>query len=454
MPLFVLLLLPQVRKFELIQFQRIPEGATLLGLLQQVKQRSSNPEFQELNYVGLYCPKTEQKLLLPTTADDSAANHSTTNNPEAGLTIVVEEDENTDTNIHRDEKKASSCPPATTPKTPKMAPETPQSAVTADFPSPGSQAPDQIQTASMPPIPTDVSPVLNLQDLGQLLVAIPEGHKLSHVQKQCDKIISSPAFGILTNGMDLGKSGKTSLQEELEQIQQQKLAKTVAESLSQQQATNLQSNQAYEQQAKDLEARKAKSSSPHTGDGNTTFRPDAHGLSPLDQMRVEQNQRKAVEREQKRAALNPCASHPVVDTMDATATTTPTIYAANVDHSSTPGSFVSPAQAKRNSIQAKKEAELAALRQQGLTQTHTRSPFFSTSSDNTTSPKSPNRINSLPVKNRATKTIITTTTTAVNAPLLHEDNVSPTGPGVRKLSLQYIPSPVSTLLLFAARVFR
>jgi hypothetical protein len=150
-------------------------------------------------------------------------------------------------------------------------------------------------------------------------------------------------------------------------------------------------------------------------------------------MRVQQNQQRAAEREIKRSILNP---YHVVITDDITDNNNP----APADDSYQPGTFISPSQQKRLSIEAKKKAELEAVRQQGLANTLSQSPFFAASpkTSSSTSPVTiPNRTQPLPtaIRNRATRTTIT----VLSAPPLTTD----ARPGVtRVLSLQQVPVPV------------
>ena len=500
MPLFVLLLIPKVRRFEVIQFHRIPEAATVNGVLEQVKQRSSNPEFSDITFVGLYCPKTETKLLSSPSLNGDKSEHevaapaasANSRRPrptlQGDLTTPPIDDADpiplstTDMNsTPKNLAETEPCPP-TTPQTQSTTPETPQSANSEPFPSPGSQAPSTvnmmgttpvadfppatitIQEMTLPSPPVDTSPILDLSQLGQLLVAIPEQHRLKEIMKQCHKIMSSPAFGILTNGIDfLNQSGNSQLRQELQSIQEQKLAQTVSETLTQQHEQNQEINKAYEDQAKDLEARKAAAAataaatisiiSPTTADARaTTFtsRPDQHGLSPLDQMRVQQNQQRAAEREIKRAILNPYQNTSEDASIASNGRMTPT------DEFSNPGSFISPSHQKRLLIEAKKKAELDAVRQQGRTQSVSQSPFFassptasSTSSigpgsgKNYTVQKHPTRSQSLPltdVHHRSTRTIMTA---SIDAPPLTESRPEV----VRVLSLPQVPVPVRVIAI-------
>ena len=478
MPLFVLLLIPKVRRFEVIQFHRIPEGATVNGVLEQVKQRSNNPEFSDISFVGLYCPKTETELLLspssPTAAsaknrrprpslpndlttpriDDALLSTENKSAAAAAAAITADPIPSTITDVNSTKKHGTEpepCPP-TTPQTQSTTPETPQSANSEPFPSPGSQAPSNILTSAgdFPPAtitidesmlspPVDTSPILDLSGLGQLLVALPEHHRLKEIMKQCHKIMSSPAFGILTNGIDfLNQSGNSQIRQELQSIQDQKLAQTLSETLTQQHEQNHEINKAYEDQAKDLEARKAAAAAavtvstitPTSADaraGTYTSRPDQHGLSPLDQMRVQQNQQRAAEREIKRSILNPYQNNLEEATVTANGRMTPT------DDSSNPGSFISPSQQKRLLIEAKKKAELDAIRQQGRTQSVSQSPFFASSptgsSTSSIGPgvgksyafnKNPTRSQSLPLTEVHHRSTRTTLTASIDAPPLTE----------------------------------
>jgi len=439
--LFVLLLIPKLRKFEVIQFQRIPEGATIQGVIQQVKQRSNNPEFVDVEFVGLYCPKTETELILSRSNDSHGvptavvASDETNSIPTTVPTIVIDPD-----GIHSNDLSITESPnkiavevesnmtkpvsfstlsqlvPPSTPQTQSTAPATPQSLASFvdDSPSPTSSTStpgleglpppssssnilvvdttttkttmeDISEIHSLPtpksteavtdetttpttPSSMDTSPILDLSKVGELLVAIPKDHPLRDIKKQCHKILSSPAFGVLTGGINfLQQTGNSTIRQELQQIQNQKLTQNVSKTLTEQHTQNLESNKAYEDQAKDLEARKKAAAA--LSPTSNIWRPDQHGLSPLDQMRVQQNQKKAADDEMKRTirhqqhdVILPVGSTTMSPTGDGLGSRTD-LHSASAEDGAEPQSFsFSPSEVYRLSIEEKKKAELNALK--------------------------------------------------------------------------------------------
>eukprot|EP00429_Kryptoperidinium_foliaceum_P003012 CAMPEP_0176013870 /NCGR_PEP_ID=MMETSP0120_2-20121206/6529_1 /TAXON_ID=160619 /ORGANISM="Kryptoperidinium foliaceum, Strain CCMP 1326" /LENGTH=829 /DNA_ID=CAMNT_0017346791 /DNA_START=135 /DNA_END=2622 /DNA_ORIENTATION=- len=391
MVFFVLLLIPKVKKFELIQFQKTPEKPTVAAVLHQTRQLTSNPEFQSLHWIGLYCPQTETCLLLP---NEELATTSPKNSPSNSSSRRSSSDkkQRSSTDSSKDPEdvvlqspantKAEETPPKKKPDPPSTQEEdspagtgtleaedltetqnedstshdekkedilSPSSVQTSDFPSPtASTAPTEpaivspekssedkpnelkVETSEQVEEEEDKEPsdnekegeeegddddkededqdsydpdqdeseIIPLEDLGLLLVAVPHGYKLKHVQKQAKKITDSPAFRILTQGQSMERPKKTPLELELEALKNASKAKQMTQQLQQHHKKNELSTAAYQLQLDDLEQRRQKRLSNAPAVGNPS--PDSHGLSPLDQFRVQQSQqsKKAREHEQ------------------------------------------------------------------------------------------------------------------------------------------------------------
>ncbi len=363
---------------------------------------TQNVEFQEQVHLGFYCPKTKQKLLSLENLDDkedvSIATESTgketigtTFEPYPLKSIQEEEERSKDTinDVVATSEEASSRS--------KSAKEL------KDL----NPIPTEISTfASSPsndPNANSMDPILDLESLGPILVAIPKDYKMRQIIKQVDKILESPAFRLLTAN-SLEQAGNMTVAQELEQLKQQSLTTNVAIYLNEQVTQNQQATAFYEEQQLDLEKRRI---SP-----KATI-PDAHGLSPLDAMRVAQNQQKAAARQQEKTTLQQYQKHLdtlVVDTSMATTSTTttgelstpevqalitPSLGTTNQDIPSPnseeivnrnnqsspsinelPGMFVSSSLARRQSLEQQKQAELDAIRKQGLAQTKMNAAYF------------------------------------------------------------------------------
>ena len=257
--------------------------------------------------------------------------------------------------------------------------------------------------------------------IGPILVAIPTGFPIQQVDQMSRVIMASSSFQILTTGDDiLNKIENTSTtQQELEELH--RLAKTTIgteQFIAQHITANARSNEAYEQQVQDLEDRRTKgaktrrsssssfasttgspsshgvgggwdgsldlcSSFPSPNAARTSIivaprpsvsRPDTHGLSPVDAMRVAQNQQRSQARQNEQAtkqqyqlfnssassfgssssprpspmAVTPPSSAKSVVTID---TDTPSIQSS------------SSSRVRKQSIDAKKEQELTLIRQ-------------------------------------------------------------------------------------------
>lgn len=400
MPFFVLLLTPKVKKFELIHFQKTPEYVTVQVLLHQIIQLTQNVEFQEQQHIGFYCPKTKQQLLLGNIdckEDASVATGSTDKESTDNYDPTKSIEETTSTNVTGD---GNPCPTTLSSSSNK---ETTDSY----------QIPTEISTTASSPSNNTVTmdPVLDLESLGQILVAIPKDYKMSRIIKQANKILDSPAFRLLTAN-SLEQAENTTVAQELEQLKQQSLTTNVSQFLNEQVTYNQQATALHQEQQLDLEKRRI---SPKA------TAPDTHGLSPLDAMRVAQNQQKAAARQQERMTLQQYQRHLdtlVVDTTPSTTTNTtttttttsalstpdlkdlvtpasertfPDFVSPNTDDggnttiTTTPsnpptnesnGMFVSSSLARRQSLEQQKQAELEAIRKQGLTQTIKNAAYF------------------------------------------------------------------------------
>ena len=256
-------------------------------------------------------------------------------------------------------------------------------------------------------------------NIGPILVAIPTGFPIQQVDQMSRVIMASSSFQILTTGDDiLNKIENTSTtQQELEELH--RLAKTKSgteQFIAQHITANARSNEAYEQQVQDLEDRRTKgaktrrsssssfasttgspsshgvggwdgsldlcSSFPSPNAARTSIivaprpsvsRPDTHGLSPVDAMRVAQNQQRSQARQNEQATkqqyqlFNSSASSfgssssprpsPMAVTPPSSAKSVVTI------DTDTPSIQSSSSLVRKQSIDAKKEQELTLIRQ-------------------------------------------------------------------------------------------
>ena len=257
-------------------------------------------------------------------------------------------------------------------------------------------------------------------NIGPILVAIPTGFPIQQVDQMSRVIMASSSFQILTTGDDiLNKIENTSTtQQELEELH--RLAKTTIgteQFIAQHITANARSNEAYEQQVQDLEDRRTKgaktrrsssssfasttgspsshgvgggwdgsldlcSSFPSPNAARTSIivaprpsvsRPDTHGLSPVDAMRVAQNQQRSQARQNEQATkqqyqlFNSSASSfgssssprpsPMAVTPPSSAKSVVTI------DTDTPSIQSSSSLVRKQSIDAKKEQELTLIRQ-------------------------------------------------------------------------------------------
>ena len=65
MPFYVLLLRPQIKKFELIQFAKNPEKPSVESVMEQTMKSASHPDLKAQEHIGFFCPSTHTQILLP-----------------------------------------------------------------------------------------------------------------------------------------------------------------------------------------------------------------------------------------------------------------------------------------------------------------------------------------------------------------------------------------------------
>ena len=254
--------------------------------------------------------------------------------------------------------------------------------------------------------------------MGPILVAIPTGVPIQQVDTMSRLIMASSSFQILTTGDDiLNKIENTSTtQQELEELHRLAKTKTGTEQFIAQHITaNAKSNEAYEQQVQDLEDRRKTGSTTRrsssssfastTGsprshgvgawEGAAAFhvsslttsrtsivvsppsvsRPDTHGLSPVDALRVAQNQQRILARQHEHATkqhyqhFNSSASHSFGSSSSKlpsprTAVTPPSSFKSVITiDTETPSIQSSSSRVRKQALDAQKEHELKLVRQ-------------------------------------------------------------------------------------------
>ena len=131
-------------------------------------------------------------------------------------------------------------------------------------------------------------------DVGPILVAIPKGYTLKEVSSLARMILQSPSFAILTVGNSVEQVENMTVEQELAQLKEKAVASVVSERLSNKATLNELSSKLNEKHDQDLEKRRKKRME---NSAKTISKPDQHGLSPLDAMRVAQNQQKAASKQ-------------------------------------------------------------------------------------------------------------------------------------------------------------
>lgn len=370
MGLVVLLLNPEIKKFELIQFPEAPASRDLSidGVLRQAEASASHVELKKQRHVGLYCPKTQQVLRLPPRPQDAPHKEdppgatATANDVTNDTDPLIAEENGTSELNNLDDKLQSSDPPSTS-KSDEVGhaevPSTDESGTSSD---------QEVQTTKTP-----------FAQVGHILVAIPDGRTVDEITKMSAAILKSPSFAILTQGTSnsaLYRIENTSTTQELQRLQKQGLTRQVASQYEKQAQSNQRSAEFHQKQTQQLKERREeqKQQAPQSCAkrvSSVVKSPDTHGLSPLDALRVAQNKEKAAARQKEQETRQTYQHHADNGLLVKPASTqthitpSPAEAANSIPTESPPPSHPEiPVYASSHEISSPKN-ELEALRQQG-----------------------------------------------------------------------------------------